>query len=148
MLSSFVGTWQGTGRGFYPTIEPFEYEETLEFSQIPGKPFLVYVQKTKGPNGPLHTETGYLRPVGEDKVEFVIAQPTGQTELLEGTVTDTTITLDESNVQNSSTAKQVDATKRVYRLEGDTLHTEFHMAAVGEPMQQHLASVLVRNDRM
>lgn len=144
MLDSLVGIWKGTGRGHYPTIENFEYEETVEFSRIPDKPFLVYVQRTKGPNGPMHTEMGFLRPVADGRVEFVIAQPTGQTELLEGTVDGDGIFLDGENVQNTSTAKQVDATKRVYRLEGDTLRTEFFMAAVGQPMQQHLASVLTR----
>lgn len=144
MLDSLVGTWQGQGRGFYPTIQPFEYEETIEFSRIPGLPFLVYVQRNKGPNGPMHTEMGFLRPVSDGRVEFVIAQPTGQTEILEGIVDGTSITLDEGTVQNSTTAKQVDATKRAYRLEGDTLRTEFFMSAVGQPMQQHLVSELVR----
>lgn len=148
MLDFLLGTWQGKGRGSYPTIEPFEYEETIEFTRIPGKRFLVYTQRSKGPHGPMHTESGFLRPVGENRVEFVLAQPTGQTEILEGIVERNTLILDISNVQNSSTAKQVDATKRVYRLEGDTLRTEFFMAAVSEPMQLHLASDLSRTRRM
>ncbi|MEJ5998776.1 FABP family protein [Corynebacterium sp. H130] len=148
MLDALVGTWSGPGRGVYPTIVDFEYEETIEFSRVPGKPFLVYVQKTKGANGPMHTEMGFLRPIADGKVEFVIAQPTGQTEILDGEVSGSSMAFDASNVQNSTTAKQVDATKRVYALEGDTLRTEFFMAAVGQPMQRHLSSVLTRSSRM
>lgn len=148
MLDALVGTWSGPGRGVYPTMVDFEYEETIEFSRIPGKPFLVYVQKTKGANGPMHMEMGFLRPIADGKVEFVIAQPTGQTEILDGEVSGSSMTFDASNVQNSTTAKQVDATKRVYALEGDTLRTEFFMAAVGQPMQRHLSSVLTRSSRM
>ena len=32
----------------------------------------------------MHTETGFLRVSAEGIVEFVLAQPTGQTELAEG----------------------------------------------------------------
>lgn len=148
MLDALIGTWTGMGRGEYPTIEEFVFEETIEISRIPGKQFLVYVQKTKGPNGPLHTEMGFLRPIADGTVEFVIAQPTGQTEILDGQIVGMSMTFDASQVQNSATAKQVNATKRVYSLEGDTLRCEFFMAAVGQPMQRHLSSVLRRSSRM
>ena len=44
-----------------------------------------------------------------------------------------------------STAMDVTASRRVYRLRGDRLETRFEMAAVGQPMTQHLASKLVRS---
>lgn len=151
-----IGSWEGNGEGHYPTITPFRYREVLTFTATPGKPFLYYVQKTFGlEDQPMHTESGYLRPIGDGRIEFTLAQPTGQTELLEGTVGEEddgtiTITLDTSTVVNTSSAKQVDSTNRAYAISPDRTEmvTEFGMAAVGEPMQQHLLSNLTKaNER-
>lgn len=145
-----IGTWKGPGKGHYPTIDSFRYNETLTFGAVPGKPFLRYEQKTAGAeNQPMHTEAGFFRPVGDGRVEFTLAQPTGQTEVLEGTVGtgddgELSIVMDHSTVVNSGTAKQVDVTSRTWVLNADRteLVTEFGMAAVGQPMQQHLVSEL------
>ena len=155
LISEFeflIGTWKGPGKGHYPTIDSFRYNETLTFMAIPGKPFLRYEQKTAGAeNQPMHTEAGFFRPIGDGRVEFTLAQPTGQTEVLAGRVEsgedgELAIVMDESTVVNSGTAKQVDATSRTWVLDaGRTeLVTEFGMAAVGQPMQQHLVSELLK----
>ena len=145
-----IGTWQGLGRGHYPTIENFEYTETVTFTAPPGKPFLRYEQHTTNPaGGPMHTEVGYFRPREAGHIEFVIAQPMGQTELLEGTATNNddgsmTIVLGYSEIRNTTTAKWVENTMRHYVFSADRteLHHEFDMAAVGEDMQEHLVSDL------
>ena len=145
-----IGTWTGPGRGYYPTIEGFSFQETLTFATIPGKPFFRYEQKTMGPKGPMHTELGFLRPVGHGKLEFILAQPTGQTELLEGTVREDEYFLhfefNNSTLTNSGSAKLVEQTARTYTFNGDraALTTRFDMAAVGEPLQQHLESELTK----
>ena len=80
-VASLIGTWKGEGAGSYPTIDDFVYSEEITFADV-GKPFLHYVQKTRGPSGaPMHTETGYLRIPGNGTAEFVLTQPTGQAEL-------------------------------------------------------------------
>lgn len=146
-VSELIGTWRGEGRGEYPTIDPFEYTEEITFAEV-GKPFLVYAQKTWSPEGaPMHVETGYLRVIDGTAAEFILAQPTGQTELAEGSLDRTadgfTCTL-RSQVANSATAKHVAETARHIELAGDALTTSFAMAAVGVPMTHHLASKMHR----
>lgn len=149
-LEFLLGVWRGEGTGHYPTIDDFSYSETLTFEAPPGKPFFRYEQKTVGPAGPMHTEVGYLRPVGEGRMEFVIAQPTGQTELLEGDIIAEgdalTFEFGPSAVRNTSTAKHVNVTRRIYVFSADraTLSTRFDMGAVGQVAQQHLESTLVK----
>lgn len=150
-----IGTWEGPGHGAYPTIpEPFDYQETITFRAVEGKPFLRYEQFTKNAEGgPMHTEVGYFRPREGGLVEFVLAQPTGQTELLEGTVTPNddgslTMVFGYSEIRNTTTAKLVENTMRHYVINPDrtSVFHEFDMAAVGEQMQQHLTSQLQKID--
>lgn len=144
-----LGTWAGEGTGNYPTINDFSYRETLSFTATPGKPFLRYEQTTQGRHGPMHTEVGYLRPVGDNRLELVISQPTGQTELLEGKSQQDGLLFrfGTSVVVNSTTAKQVDATRRTYTFNAQRteMTTTFDMAAVGQPMRPHLESRLGKN---
>ncbi len=143
-LGFLLGTWRGRGRGDYPTIESFEYSEEVTFSHV-GKPFLHYSQKTKGDDGlPLHAETGYLRPVGDDRLEMVIAQPTGVTEIHEGRVHAGRVDLIAVEVGNSFTAKEVSAVRRSLDVSGDVLHYVLEMAAVGQDLQFHLEARLER----
>jgi THAP4-like, heme-binding beta-barrel domain len=148
-LAPLLGTWAGRGEGEYPTIQPFGYLEEVTFGHV-GKPFLVYSQRTRaGDDGrPLHAETGYLRVPSPDRVELVLAHPTGITEIQEGTVSAAGATLQlemtATAIGRASSAKEVTALSRSIRVDGDELTYTLRLGAVGQPLQHHLAATLRR----
>src|SRR5258707_10701825 len=117
VLTPVLGPWSGQGGGEYPTIEPFGYVEEVTFGHV-GKPFLVYGQRTKASDDgrPLHAETGYLRLPSPERVELVLAHPTGVTEIQEGTLSSTATTLEleltAPAIGRTSSAKEVTALGR------------------------------------
>ncbi len=147
----FQGVFIGKGSGNYPTIEPFEYLETLGFVSD-GRPFIRIEQKTKKTDGstPLHQEVGYIRVLGESQLELVLVQPTGVAEMAQGTYVedDTSATMEFRSIQvmSTPTAKPVTETLRTYTLTAGVLVFEFHMAAAQQERQFHLHSDLVREE--
>ncbi len=144
-LAFLLGTWRGTGRGDYPTIDAFEYREEVVFGSVPTKPFVTYVQRTTDPDGaPLHAESGYLRSPTETTAELVVAQPTGVAEVHAGTLAGTALVLASTGVLLTPTAKEVTAVGRRLEVTGDVLRYELDMAAVGQDLQFHLEAELTK----
>jgi THAP4-like, heme-binding beta-barrel domain len=149
VLAPLLGTWVGRGAGEYPTIEPFTYAEEVTFGHV-GKPFLSYTQRTKALSDgrPLHGETGFLRVPSAGRVEWVLAHPTGVTELEEGQLTVCAgvieMELASSAIGRTASAKDISALSRSFRIEGDAMTYTVRMAAVGQPLQHHLAASLTR----
>jgi hypothetical protein len=144
-LAGLLGTWRGEGAGEYPTITPFRYGEEVRFWHV-GKPFLAYAQRTWSleDGRPLHAETGYWRVKPGGAVELVLAHPTGIVEVQEGRLDGGRIELRSTTVAGTATAKQVTALRRRFDLDGDRLAYTVAMAAVGQPLQHHLAADLHR----
>ena len=115
------------------------------FSHV-GKPFLAYSQRSSHAteHRPLHSETGYLRPLDGGALELVLVHPTGIVELAEGTVRGGEISLRTVRVDRTATAKEVTAVERDIRVEGDVLRYQVRMAAVGQAMTHHLSGELRR----
>jgi hypothetical protein len=158
-LGFLLGRWRGRGRGTYPTIDAFEYEEDVEFWHI-GKPFLGYHQRTTiaGTGLASHSESGFWRlpPLdasgngtsdGELRprtVEATITQPTGVCEVLVGTLVDHRIEVAALQVCLTPTAKQITAVERSIDVDGDEMTYQVRMAAVGQPLQVHLEGEMRR----
>lgn len=146
-VAFLLGTWQGEGTGFYPTIERFDYREDVRFWHV-GKPFLAYAQRTwsLGDGSPLHSETGYWRPQPNGGIEVVLSHPFGVAEVQVGRVEGARITMESLAVSCAPSAKLIEGVSRRYIVEGDTLSYEVEMSAVGEPLQPHLRAELKRVD--
>lgn len=146
-VSFLLGTWRGEGEGQYPTIRPFRYREEIRFTHN-GKAFLIYSQRTEAIDTaqPMHGESGYLRSVGDGKVEFVIAQPIGYAEISLGRVSGQRVDVQCQSLARTPTAKAVTSISRSIWLDGDTLHYELKMGMEGVPMAQHLIASFRRVD--
>jgi hypothetical protein len=148
-LGFLLGRWEGAGVGGYPTIESFRFGQEIEFSHI-GKPYLIYRSRTwrlddEGNLGqPLATESGYWRVQPEDKVELLLAHPTGITEIYVGEVENTRVDLVTDVVARTETAKEVTGGRRLYGLIGEDLGWAYDMAAMGQELQPHLSAQLKR----
>ncbi|MFE6770933.1 FABP family protein [Streptomyces fimicarius] len=150
-VTGYLGTWRGTGRGGYPTLEAeFTYAQEVTFSHD-GRPFLAYEARAwlldadGRPLRPSARESGWWRLQPDGRVEALITQPTGIAEISVGHARDGAVDLATEQVSLAPTAKEVEATRRRYTLtDRDTLAFVHDLAAIGLPLQHHLSAELHR----
>lgn len=150
-----LGAWHGDGKGDYPTIEAFSFEQDIAITHD-GRPFLHYFSQAwiTDPAGkrlrPGAIETGFIRPApaAEDGegigVEMVLAHSTGYAEIWYGNIDGPRMTLATDVVARTQTAKEYTAGHRMYGLVNGDLMWAFDMAAAGQSLQAHLWGQLKR----
>jgi hypothetical protein len=142
-VSWLLGTWRGAGKGIYPTIDDFEYEEELHFWHA-GKPVMAYTSKTWSPDDgrALHSEMGYWRPQADGSIEIAIAHSFGLTEIMRGTHSPERVNLESVVFGATPTAKKVTAEARVMELREGALTYEMSMDFGDQGLQNHLTASL------
>ena len=156
-LSWLIGSWVGVGLGTYPTIADFRFGQEVVFA-CDGRPFINYVSRSwlldeEGERiKPLAVESGYWRPRPDNQIEFVLAHPTGFSEIYIGTtevlgldyakITSARAVLKTDVVTRTESAKPYTRGERLYGLFDSQLMWTFDMAAMEQPMQNHLSAKL------
>ncbi|MER7365558.1 FABP family protein [Nonomuraea wenchangensis] len=146
-IAFLLGRWEGAGVGGYPTIESFNFGQEIEFGHN-GKPFLTYVSRTwlLDADGnrvrPLATESGYWRALPDRQLEVVLSHPTGIVEIYIGEVVFHKIELRTDVVARTASAKEYTAGYRLYGLVNGNLMWAYEMAAMGQPLSDHMSAEL------
>jgi hypothetical protein len=156
-----IGHWVGVGTVQYPTIDDGNFGQEIVFA-TDGRPFLSYHSRSwlLDADGatvrPLASESGYWRPRPDNEVEVTLAHPTGYAEIWLGTlevtgledaaVTGARVTLRSDVVARTSSSKDYAGGERLYGLVDGRLLWTFDMAAVGQPLGNHLAATLYRQE--
>lgn len=138
-------------------MDPFRYEQVVEFA-CDGRPFLEYrsvswiVDEDNNRLRRSATESGYWRPQPDNRVELLLAHPTGFVEAWVGRVEVTgihdaavigaRIELTTDAVVRTESAKDVSSGHRLYGLVEGKLLSTYDMAAMGHPLSNHLAIAL------
>jgi hypothetical protein len=158
-LSWLIGSWVGVGLGQYPTIEDFRFGQEVTFA-TDGRPFLSYWSRSWELDDegnrikPRGTESGFLRPRPDNGVEMLLAHPSGFAEVWVGhvvvdaienaVITGARAELHTDVVARTESAKEVTGGTRLYGLREGNLLWTYDMAAVGQPLTNHLAAQLKR----
>lgn len=146
-LTWLIGKWVSiSAKGSFPTINPFEYNEEIEFQSI-GQPMLNYslrswnAEKTK----PMHLESGFLRiQPGTNTVAFMVAHNFGLTTLEEGEITGNELKLKSTQISRMSFANDpaVIGVERHFKLiNSNNLECVISMETENMSLSEHLRIV-------
>lgn len=143
-LSFLLGTWRGQGEGGYPSVEDFGYSEEMTFTDA-GDGVLVYREQAWDAEGePMHSEVGYLRALDDGSVDLALAYPFGVSEVMEGLVQGTRLTLASTSVGVTTHGEPVTGLTRVIEVGNGSLKYETLVATPKQTMTRHLRGTLTR----
>uniref|UniRef100_H3DCS7 THAP domain containing 4 n=1 Tax=Tetraodon nigroviridis TaxID=99883 RepID=H3DCS7_TETNG len=150
-LEWLLGAWESDqpGEGCFPSIKPFRYIESLNFSHV-GQPVINFMFNAfhAETRKPMHRECGFIRmQPGTNRVAFIIAQNSGLVEIEEGELTAQRLELQSRAVARTSFAREphVQQICRVFQLQPDgKLQQTVSMATDNKPLMQHLHIVYRR----
>lgn len=145
-IGFLAGVWRGSGRGEFPTMDPFDYEEEVRFLDLGVAP-LIYQQRAWSPSDGelLHVETGIWRSSPDGQLAVTVALPR-VTEVSEGTIADNRILLTATSVRRASGGSGLVAVLREYTLTGEN-EIRYRISMATEEVTEvthHLAGVLRR----
>lgn len=156
-LLCLLGTWIGKGKGEFPTIQSFEYQEELTFRHRAGTPYITYEQSTvllnpDGSTKPSHWEAGILRPNEDGIIVMSSVHDSTRTEVMHGEI-DTSATLAgllsiKFHSINLANDPRMVASQREFFVNGSELKYTMGMATQRTPnMTHHLSATLNRSKR-
>jgi hypothetical protein len=150
LLELLIGTWCGSGKGEYPSIEPFTYVEEIKFQDNGFRDVIQYEQRTwldVNRTNPSHWETGLIRLLSEHEIEIINAQIGRRVEVLVGEILpkgQQHFAVDLNSIKIANDARMV-GTERHLEISGDQLHYTMSMAMTKVPaMTHHLQATLRR----
>lgn len=148
-LAWLLGGWHGNGRTEYPTVKPYTFEQDVVFTHDT-RPFVHYFSQTWLTNeagertGPGPLETGFLRALGDNKVELLLTKPEGYAEIWYGDIDGPRLTLASDVIARTQTADEYTAAARMYGLVEGALMYATDLAIGGESLQSHTWGKLER----
>ncbi|NUO82778.1 FABP family protein [candidate division KSB1 bacterium] len=153
-LAQLRGKWCGSGRGEFPGMPPFEYEDELSIKGDDFEAVLQFEQRTwqKDQHGklgaPRYWETGFLRALAHG-VEMTLAHNGARVEVLRGELDPTALRKGAVQISLTSTLvgndESVLQTRREFHVSGDRLKYKVAMATPKAPaLHPYLEAELAR----
>ena len=150
LFTILQGTWAGEGRGQFPTVNSFDYRETLTFTRRDEKTLAYEQRAQKRYDGQTewlesHWENGFIRILENSELELTSAQ-IGRTEVLAGSIESMDAILRIHFVSKTITNDpRMISSARTFELEGNTLRYEMEMQTTAvDQSTKHLAVTLQR----
>lgn len=94
----------------------------------------------------MHSETGFLRALADNRIEIVISHAFGIAEVGEGRVDGTVLETRSTSMAKTSSAKTVKVVTRKVELQEGSLHYTIGMQFGDHPLQDHLFAQLRKTD--
>jgi hypothetical protein len=148
-LAFLLGTWRGTVDVVYPTMDPASFTEEMVFEDGGAGeefPFIAYRERAWTESTGLieHAERGFWR-VNGTVVDATLSHPIAVSEISEGTVDGTTITLTSKTIGVATTGLPVVALERRYEVDGDSMRYVVNMQTPETRLTLHLTGSLARS---